>query len=360
MSPTEDDESADVRADGAGASAGARDDSPFNTMSDTSVTRKERYSRIFDTTIMAPLRVAWTDWRARLGIAIVLLYLIMGTVGVVFIEAPVPNEGPRLLGPFQSLEFPLGTNNLGEGLLAQTIHATPAMLKMIASGAIFATAMAAIVGTLSGYKGGFTDRILMTFTDILMTIPGLPLVIVIAVILQPRDPFVVGLVLTVNAWAGLARTVRAQVLTIREEAYVEASRVMGVPTPTIIAKDILPNLMPYIAVNFVQSARGVIFSSVGLYFLGILPFSQANWGVMMNLAYTTGGALYTLDTAHWLIIPMAAIILLSLGLILVAQGADRLFNPRVRARHARTVAGGDEEGPEEEEGTSAATATGGM
>lgn len=172
----------------------------------------------------------------------------------------------------------------------------------------------------------------MSLTDILMTIPGLPLVIVLAVILEPDEPWMVGIILTINAWAGLARAIRSQVLTLRNESFVEASRLMGISTPTIIAKDIVPGLMPYITVNFVNSARGVIFSSVGLYFLGILPFTNLNWGVMMNLAYSTGGALYSVDVLHWLLIPMITIIILSLGLILFAQGTDRIFNPRVRVR----------------------------
>ncbi|MFB9809406.1 ABC transporter permease subunit [Haladaptatus pallidirubidus] len=118
----------------------------------------------------------------------------------------------------------------------------------------------------------------MTITDVLMTIPGLPLVIVLAVLLEPRNPWVVGVVLTVNAWSGLARAIRSQVLTIRSESYVEASRLMGVSTPNILMKDVIPPIMPYIMVNFVNSARTVIFSSVGLYFLGILPFTNQNWG----------------------------------------------------------------------------------
>jgi peptide/nickel transport system permease protein len=105
--------------------------------------------------------------------------------------------------------------------------------------------------------------------------------------------------------------------------------------------DVLPNIMPYVTINFAKSARSVIFSSVGLYFLGVLPFSTANWGVMMNQAYGQGGALYSWNSAHWLLFPMGAVILLSFGFILFAQGTDRLFNPRVRARHAKVV--GDDE-----------------
>jgi peptide/nickel transport system permease protein len=174
----------------------------------------------------------------------------------------------------------------------------------------------------------------MTVTDIALTIPGLVLVIVLAVILDPKGPFLIGIVLSINAWAGLARAIRSEVLSLRHESYVEASRVLGLSTSKILRQDVIPNLMPYITMNFVQAARTVIFGSVGLFFLGILTSSAPNWGKMMNLAYSTAGALYTLDTAHWLIMPMLTIILFSLGLTLFAQGADRLFNPRIQARHS--------------------------
>ncbi|MFC6825055.1 ABC transporter permease [Halopelagius fulvigenes] len=311
-------------------------DSLFQVSSEVERTRTDRYRRWFDAVVVASCRIAWSDWRVRVGSLIILLYVVMGTLGVFLVEPPTIGEGARYVGAFQSTEFPFGTDNLGRDIFAQIVHATPWMLQMIASGAVFSTVVATAIGTVSGYKRGFTDRVLMTLTDIAMTIPGLPLVIVLSVLLQPRNPLVIGIVLSINAWAGLARSIRSQVLTIREESYIEASRTIGVPTGTIIREDILPNLMPYVVVNFVQAARNVIFASVGLYFLGLLPTSKPNWGVMMSRAYSTAGALYTWETAYWLIAPMVTVILLVFGLILFAQGTDRLFNPRVRARHADT------------------------
>lgn len=308
-------------------------DMPFEDMSTSTMSRGERYKRLVNEWLLAPAKIIWSDWRARVGAIIILFYIFMGTAGVMLVEPTEPNEGDRLVGAFQTWAHPLGTDNLGRDIFSQIVHATPAMLEMITAGAVFTTVIAAIIGSVAGYKSGLTDRLLMTFTDVLMTIPGLPLVIVLAVILEPSEPWMVGIVLTINAWAGLARSIRSQVLTLRNESYVEASRLMGVSTGTIILKDILPGLMPYITVNFVNSARGVIFSSVGLYFLGILPFTNLNWGVMLNLAYDTGGALYTSSALHWLLAPMLTILIFSFGLILFAQGTDRIFNPRVRARH---------------------------
>ena len=305
--------------------------------------RYDRYRAYARTYVVAPMRVLWSDWRSRVGISVVLFYLLLGTVGVALVDKPTMGTGARYVAPFTTWQYPLGTDAFGKGVFAQIVHATPPMLLMITAGAFFGATLGTAIGVTAGYKGGLADAVLMWLTDVAMTIPGLPLVIVLSAVFRPRDPITVGILLTINDWAGLARTVRAQVLTLREESYVEASRSMGISTPKILAADVVPNIMPYVTVNFVGMARSVIFSSIGLYFLGILPFSTLNWGVMMNLAYNTGGALYTLDTAHWLFFPMLAIIVLSLGLILLAQGADQIFNPRIRARHA------DEEAPEGED-----------
>jgi peptide/nickel transport system permease protein len=243
--------------------------------------------------------------------------------------------------PFQG-EFLLGTDQTGQSIAAGLVHSTPPILKMMASGAVFSTVMAVIWGVVAGYKGGTWDRVMMTVADIVMTIPGLPLIVVLATIWRPGNPYLVGILLSITGWAGLSRALRSQVLTLREESYVEASRILGMRNRTIMFKDILPNLMPYIMVNFVKSARGVIFAAVGLYFLGILPFTSLNWGVMMNLAYKQG-ALFNPNIAHWFIIPTLTVVVLSLGLILFGQGMDRLFNPRIRARHAKHTPDDEEE-----------------
>jgi peptide/nickel transport system permease protein len=304
---------------------------------EASVSRFDGFYETYDVWVATPARLIWTDNRARAGTFIILLFVLMGTVGTMLVPKPSPFQGGRLVSPFQSMQFPLGTTGMGQDLLGQVIHATPAMLQMITAGALFATSVATIVGTLAGYKGGYTDRVLSTVTDIMMTIPGLPFLIVLSIALEPQHPITVGIILSVNAWAGLARAIRSQVLSMRENDYVEASRTMGISTPSILVKDIIPNLMPYIMVNFMNAARNVIFGSVGLYFLGVLPFTTLNWGVMLNFAYKNTSTMYNLGNAHWLVVPLVTIILLSYGLILFAQGCDHLFNPRVRARHAKTV-----------------------
>lgn len=309
----------------------------IETVADETLSRRERWTLAIERGVVAPARIVWSDLRARVGIAIISFFIAMGVIGTRVVNEPRTNQGERLEPAFQSLEFPLGTDSVGRDILGQIVHATPNMLLMILAGGVFTTVMATAVGTTSGYLGGSTDRAIMSVTDIVMTIPGLPLVVILAAVLTPTNPLVIGVLLTINAWAGLARAIRSQVLTIRESPYVEASKAMGMSTPSVVRRDILPNIMPYVLINFVNAARNVIFASVGLYFIGVLPYdSVVNWGVMIDLAYS-GGGLQSLAAAHWLFAPLITITLLSFGLIMFAQGTDRMFNPRVRARHSKTT-----------------------
>jgi ABC-type dipeptide/oligopeptide/nickel transport system permease component len=288
----------------------------------------------------------WEDSRGKAGVLIVSFYVLMGTVGVVFLAAPEIGQGPRLVQPLQSLDHPLGTNGQGQDMLSLLVHSIPPLFQMILVGSLLATIVATIVGTVSGYVGGLVDRILMLTTDVMIALPGLPLLIVLAAVFQPRHPAAIGLILSINIWAGLARTIRSEVLKLRDISYVESGRIIGDSIPSIIWHGVLPNIMPYVSINFAYNARNIIFSSVALYFLGVLPFSALNWGVIMNTAFNSQ-ALYLESRRFWMIEPMLAIITLTLGVVLLAQSADRIFNPRIRTRHTETDEDGTHTAPAE-------------
>lgn len=296
------------------------------------MSRGERLEELYQRLVYEPAVVAWSDMRTRIGLLILSGYLLLALVDVFDLwRDPSTNQADRLLAPFEDMSYPLGTTQSGVDLLALIIDSTPFILLMVLAGGVWATGVAVIVGTVSGYKGGRVDTVITSISDFFMAIPGLPLIIVLAIALSPENPILLGVILTINYWAGLGRAIRSQVLSIREASYVEASRTMGTSTPRIILKDVMPNIMPYVMVNFVLAARYTIFASVGLYFIGVLPYTGQNWGVTLNNAYNQG-ALFTMEALHWLMVPIVAIVGLAFGLILVSQGMDRIFNPRVRTR----------------------------
>lgn len=360
MSPTN-----DTSTDGG---AQLDDDQLFGQLAEkdrVQLSSQERFEVFLDAYVFTPGRVAWSDWRTRFGIIVISLFVLTGTVGTRIVNSPGTNQAPVNHSPFDGglaaiteeggwidttqtfpwVEFhaPLGASNYGEPIGRQLVHATPDMLQMVIAGAIVSVGLAALIGITAGYKGGRTDSVLMSLTDIVMTMPGLPLIIVIAAIYPPEQAWLVGVVLAIDSWPGLARALRSQVLTLREESYIEASRTMGISSGSILSRDITPQLMPYILINAAGAGRSVIFQSVALYFLGVLPFTTANWGIMMDTAYSEGYALVNLSNFYQMFWPMLAVIIISFGLIMFSQGMDRVFNPRIRARHAKKIGGGNEE-----------------
>lgn len=324
----------------------------FQRTSEIERNRRARFKRGIQEYVIAPMHIILSDMRARVGGAILIGFVLMGTVGPIFVPQPNTNQGPRRVGLFVNMNHPLGTNNTGTDLLSQVIWATPDMLEMMMTGAVIATIIATVIGILAGYYRGSPDRFLMLLADVMLTIPGLPLLMVLAVIFSPTEPWAVGILLTANAWGGTARQIRSQVLPIGREAYVEASGIMSLSLPTIMIKDILPVVAPFVFVRFVLMARRVVLSSVALYFLGVLPFTVQNWGVMLNIAWQQG-ALLSFNVFHWILIPVVPIVLITYGLVLFGQGAERIFNPRIRSRHTEI------EKSEPTESTSDGVSTGG-
>ena len=329
----------------------SEESSPFRAESEYDATLIDVYEVVLERWILSPLRVLWSDYRGRVGLIMLTIYVLMGTVGVVFYPDTQVMEHPmNTLAPaFQNMEYPLGTNRVGEDLLAKVIHATPEMFKMMIAGAVFGNCLGLTIGLFAGYLGGNVDKVLMTFTDTIGSIPGIPLLLILAALFEPTNAWLVGIMVSITGWTGLARGIRAQVLPLRKTEYVEASQSMGQSTSNVLIKQILPDLLPLFAIRLFGGATGVIRASVALYFLGILPVNRYNWGFMLNQAYQNSGALSDPSTIHWLLTPIVTITGLTFALTLLAQAFDQVFNPRVRARHEARRRSSDRERLEEEE-----------
>jgi len=137
------------------------------------------------------------------------------------------------------------------------------------------------------------------------------------------------LILGVLSWPALTRAIRAQVLSLREREFVEAARALDLGTRHIILKEILPNMMSYIAINLIFAMTAAIYAQVGLVFLGLVPFSGSNWGVMLSLAWTRGAIFYK-GSLWYIMAPVAAIALFQLSLVSFTRLLEEIFNPRLR------------------------------
>lgn len=317
---------------------GADEYSELGTTADYEQSRLDYYETVFDSWVAAPAKILWGDYRGRFGLLMVVSYVVVGVVGTAVVAEPQLYQGDRLVPPLVDPRFPLGTTGQGQDLLGLMVHATPSMLYMIASGAIFGNFLGVTVGMVSGYKGGNVDKVLMTITDTVRSIPGIPLLILLAAIIQPSNPFLIGILLSIQDWAGQARSIRSQVLPLASIEYVEAAKTHGKSMSELLVKEILPQLLPLVFIRFLGGAVTIVNASVGLYFLGVLPFTTENWGIVLNQAYSDGAALYSFSAAHWLVVPLLTILILNIGLTLLAQAFDRVFNPRIRARHQGRIA----------------------
>ena len=178
---------------------------------------------------------------------------------------------------------------------------------------------------------------LTLLTDVVLNIPSLPLYIVLATYIRATDPLSMALILSITGWAGLARSVRSQVLSLKTAPFVEAAKVLGLPTWYIVLREITPNMMSYITINYIWSTADAIYAMVGLFFLGVIPFVTVNWGVMLFMAYRFVGAIYSLNTIHFVLAPILAIVGLQLGLILFSYAMDEIFNPRIRTEYFKVL-----------------------
>lgn len=180
------------------------------------------------------------------------------------------------------------------------------------------------VGLLSGYAGGKTDATLMRLVDVLLSIPGLPLLILIASLYSP-GPVGLAFVLAAVSWPGIARIVRGEVLALRGREYVDAARTIGAAPVRIVLRHILPNILPLMIVYISLVIPGLILAEAGLSFLGIgVQVPTPSWGNMLGDAQQ----FFRTNTAN-VLIPGLMIYITSLSMYLVGSGLRDAFDPKL-------------------------------
>ena len=198
------------------------------------------------------------------------------------------------------------------------------------AGAI-STLIAVVLGSLSALAGGRLDSGIMGFADIMLTIPTIPLLIVLAGLLRFDSVLYLAVILGLLSWPSLSRAIRAQVLSLRERDFVEAARALDLGTGHIVFREIMPNMASYLAISLIFAMTAAVYAQVGLVFLGLVPMSGTNWGVMLQLAWTKGAIFY--PKAFWYIMgPVFAIALFQLALVFASRSLEEVFNPRLAHR----------------------------
>ena len=264
------------------------------------------------------------------GIVTLIFVVFFGIVGSWFIDEERADVGAGKPAQPPSKEFWFGTDQMGRDVFADIVYGTPGTLKIGLIAAIVGVGVGTILGFISGYFGGFLDTCIRFVSDVFMTIPTLMILIVLASILDVLSNTMLGLLIAAFGWMGALRVTRAQVLTMRERAYVQVAKLNGVNDMEIIFKEMIPNLLPFIAASLVGSSAGAVLASLGLSALGLGPQNEPSIGLTIFWVLHYGALIRELW--WWFMPPIIVMVLLFISLFMITAGLDRVANPRLRIK----------------------------
>lgn len=278
--------------------------------------------------------------KATIGLAIVLVMIIVAIIGPWV--APYSPTQLAVGGPTEhpSSHHWLGTTTTGQDIFSQLLVGTRGSLIVGFVTGFLTTLLAVIVGMTAGYMGGWVDDVLSVITNVALTLPFIPLMIVIAsyaAAFNVRGLTVIIVVLTATGWAWGARVKRSQILSLRSKDFVMAAKVSGDSTPRIIFAEILPNMTSLVAASFVFSTVFAVLGEAALEFIGLGDPNVVTWGTMLYYAQTNSGLLQGLW--WWFVPPGLCIGFFALGLTLVNYAIDEMTNPRLRVKAVRPRGG---------------------
>lgn len=273
-------------------------------------------------------QVIWASKKARAGVVLLAVYILIALLAPVL--APYPQGD--MTG--QPVEMPsgahwLGTTTQGGDIFSQLIWGTRTSMIVGLFGGLFATAVALLIGMVSGYfEGTWIDDILSFITNVALVVPVLPLIITLMAYSEVRSVWFTIFIIGIISWAGPARSKRSQIITLRNRDFVTAAKFAGDGTMTIIFREILPQMTSLVAAGFFGAATGAIGAEAGLSFLGLGNPDNISWGQMLYQANLQGALAQGLWI--WLLMPGLMLSGLIMALTLINFGIDLISNPHLR------------------------------
>ena len=277
------------------------------------------------------VRLLLTNPKSCFGIVVFGGMVLAALLAPVLAQNP-PNEIVALPGQPPNKDFWFGTTDQGYDVFAQVVWGARTSLSVGAAAALMSTVIAATLGMLAAYAGGWIDDTINTLTNVFLVIPALPLLLVVYSFLPTRGPVVMVLILGLTTWAVEARILRSQALTLRNRDFIQAAKVAGERTWRIVFGEIMPNMVSRIAAGFLLVFYLSIIFAAGLEFLGFGDVNKVTWGTTLYWAQNNSSVL---QGAWWhFVFPGVALALAVAALVFINFGVDELANPRLRRRKA--------------------------
>lgn len=283
----------------------------------------------------ARLGQAWLSWLrlrrnplAMVGLLIVVALILMAAFApIIAPHDPITQDLSRRLLPPGTPGNWLGTDDFGRDILSRIIFGARITLAIVVMVALTAPVFGLIVGTVSGYFGGWVDEVLMRITDIFLAFPKLILALALVAVLGPGMENAV-LAIAVTSWPPYARVARAETLTVRASDYIAAVRLQGAGAPRIIWGHIMPMCLPSVIIRVTLDMAGIILTAAGLGFLGLgVQPPLPEWGVMIS-----AGRKFLFEQWWVATMPGLAIFTVSLGFNLLGDGLRDVLDPRSAGR----------------------------
>jgi len=266
----------------------------------------------------------------KMGLVGVVVFVIFGIIAIFapYLRTvdPIRTGLPvNVLTP-PSSQFWFGTDHLGRDIWSQTIYGARIALLVGFTAAAATVCIGTLVGLTAGFFGGILDEVIMRIVDFFMMLPGLPLMIILAALLGPSVWNII-LVISITYWPWTARVIRSQVLSIKERAFVEASRSIGASNRLLIFGEILPNVVPLMFAQAILLITEAIYAEAVLAFLGLGDPTTISWGMMLNFAFESG---MMHRKIYWVVPPIASIVVLIISLTFLGTAVSDILKPGYR------------------------------
>ncbi len=270
---------------------------------------------------------AFRNTKLKIGLAIVLFFVVLAIIGPWIAKfEPTETAGPPNIAP--SEEYWFGTTTFGEDVFSQFVYGLTSTFEVGIIGGGIATILGMVIGFTAGYRGGILDEILNIFTNVVLTIPVLALLVVISAYVKVRGVLIESLFIGITTWPWAARAIRAQTFSLRTRDFVDMARMSGESSIKVIFSEIAPNMASYLFMTFILMFGGAILNAATLDFLGLGPTRVISLGTMMNLAVAWSALI--LKMWWWFIPPGIGITAIVGGLYIMNVGLDEVFNPKLR------------------------------